>query len=292
MSDLSIHEQPVLYFAEVCERGALSEENQDSILNIRIGLGDLLVVAGGIGENAGGAIASHIAVEDFYAHLASLPSGYPIENAMREAAAQANAGILEAAHAAGSAYPQLGATLVAALLQQDGEIAYAWIGHIGDSRAYLLRAGRLQRLTFDHSAVQEMLNRNEITPMEAVGHPEAGVLTRYLGQRSEVKIEIDRLSLAVGDTLLLCSDGLWKSVPELEMEAAADVETVEEASNRLLELALSSGSNHNIGIEMARLIMPPDTRVKSEVPKNPIGLVLAVFLVALASVCVLAWYIL
>jgi protein phosphatase len=290
MSDLLVHGEPIILFAEECERGTVSEENQDSILNIRIGLGDLLLVAGGISGKAGGAIASQMAVEHFNAHLASLPRGYPVEDALREAAARANTNILGAARVSGSAYSGMGSTVVAAVLQQEGDATYAWIGHVGDSRAYLLRAGRLQRLTFDHSAVQEMLNRQEITPLEAVGHPEAAVLTRYLGQRSEVEIEIDHLPFAVGDTLLLCSGGLWKSVPEVEIETAAGSVMVEDAAHKMLEMALTSGSEHNIGIEMARLTQLPDPP-PSEAPKNPIMAVLAVFILALASVCILAWYI-
>ena len=289
MSDLPVHGQPIILFAEVCDRGTLREDNQDSALHIRIALGDLLIVADGIGESAGGATASRMAVEYFYAHLAALPQNYPADNALREAAARANANIMAAARAPDSPYPRMGSTVVAALLQQDGEITNAWIGHIGNSRAYLMRAGRLHRLTTDHSAVQTLLNRNLIAPEEAKDHPDALVLTRCLGHQLDVEMEIEQLPLAVGDTLLLCSRGLWGFVPELEIQTTAASLSVEAAAHNLLELALTTGGHNNIGIEVARLIAPPDTPIRSEHPPLAFKWVLTVFLLAIASLCVLAW---
>jgi serine/threonine protein phosphatase PrpC len=221
-----------------------------------------------------------------------LPSGYPADVAIREASERANAGILAAASAPGSSLQGLRASLVVALLQQDGDITHAWIGHIGNSRAYLLRAGRLHRLTVDHTAVQEMLDRKLISPLEALHHPEAAVLTRSLGQRLAVEIEIEQVPLAVGDTLLLCSGSLWRSVPEPEIQAAADSATTESAAHNLLALALSADGRNSVGIEIARIIPPPDTRHHREHPPIPLGVVLTVFLLALVGVVALIWYLL
>ena len=291
MSDIPVHGQPVILLGEECDRGTLREENQDSALHIRIALGDLLIVADGIGESAGGATASRMAVEYFYAHLAALPQDYPADNALREAAARANASIVVAARAPDSPHPRMGSTVVAALLQPDGDITNAWIGHIGNSRAYLMRAGRLHRLTTDHSAVQTLLNRNLITPEEAKDHPDASVLTRCLGHQLDVEIEIEQLPLAVGDTLLLCSYGLWGFVPEQEIHTAAASLSVEAAAHNLLELALTAGGHNNIGIEMAQLIAPPDPAIHPQTEHHPAAKwVLAIFLLAIAGLCVLAWF--
>ncbi len=295
MSDLPVHGKPVILFAEECDRGTLREENQDSALHIHIALGDLLIVADGIGESMGGATASRMAVEYFYAHLAALPQDYPADNALREAAARANASIAVAARAPGSPHPRMGSTVVAALLQPEGDITHAWIGHIGNSRAYLMRASRLHRLTTDHSAVQTLLNRNLITPEEAKDHPDASVLTRCLGHQLDVEMEIEQLPLAVGDTLLLCSHGLWGFVPELDIQTAAASPTVEAVAHNLLELALTTGGHNNIGIEVARLILPPEIPPRSEhhprTEHHPAAKwVLAVFLLAIAGLCVLAWF--
>jgi protein phosphatase len=181
--------------------------------------------------------------------------------------------------------------VVAALLQQRGDITNACIGHIGNSRAYLMRAGRLHRLTTDHSAVQTLLNRNLITPEEAKNHPDASVLTRCLGHQLDVEIEIEQLPLAVGDTLLLCSYGLWGFVPESDIQTAAASLSVEAAAHNLLELALTTGGHNNIGIEVAQLIAPPDPAFhpRSEHPPLAFKLILTVFLLALGGLCVLAW---
>jgi serine/threonine protein phosphatase PrpC len=292
MSDIPVPGQPVILFAEQCAPGALSEQNQDSVLHVRIALGDLLVVAGGIGEDTGGATASRMVVEYFYAHLASLPSDYPPDHALREAAALANEKIQAAVGEPGSPHPRMGSTVVAALLQQGADGPFAWVGHIGHSRAYLLRAGRLHRLTTDHSAVQTLLSRNLITPQEALDHPEAFVSTRFLGQSPEVEIDIEQHALAVDDTLLLCSSGLWGHIPvqKIQKTMAAPGLTLETAAHNLLGLALATRSREDIGIEMLRLVPPrtPDPPQK-EKPFPGLKWILAVFLLALAGLFVLAY---
>jgi protein phosphatase len=258
MSKIAVAVQPVVLFAEECDRGTLREDNQDSVLHVRIPLGDLMIVADGIGGYTGGATASRMVVESFYTHLAQLPRDYPAANAIREAAARANASVLEAAKEPESPHTRMGSTVVLALVQQAADGTHAWIGHIGDSRAYLVRAGRLHCLTIDHSVVQDLLNRSLITPEEAKNHPDASVLARSLGHQPKVEIEIEQHALGVGDTLLLCSDGLWGFVSEQEIQAAVDVpdRTLQAAAHNLLELALAAGGHDNIGIEMARLIQP------------------------------------
>ncbi|MGA9070964.1 MAG: protein phosphatase 2C domain-containing protein [Terracidiphilus sp.] len=261
------------------------------MLHVRLALGDLLLVADGGTSSPECSFASRLVAEHFYAHLSALPPDYPAENAIREAAERANAGILAVSSAPGSSLRGARSTVVAALLQQDGEITHARIAHIGDSRAYLLRAGRLHQLTTDHTMVQEMLDRKMISTFEAQHHPEAAVLTRSLGQRLAVEIEIEQVPLAVGDTLLLCSGGLWRRVPELEIQAAADSATADSAGRNLLSLALAAGGKDGVGIEIARIILPPAARQRhSEHPPIALGLVLTVFLLAVAGVVALIWY--
>jgi protein phosphatase len=271
MSETPIPGPVLIAFAEQCDRGLVREENQDSVRHVRIPLGELLIVADGIGGYQGGGTASRMAVEGFCSHMASLPTDYPPDRAIKEASARANAEIVAAAKAPGSPFQHMGSTVVLALLQQRGSGTQAqtqvqtqaetnaWIGHIGDSRAYLVRSGRLSRLTNDHSAVQALLNRNLITPEQALHHPDASVLTRSLGHDSEVEIDIDPVELTADDTLLLCSDGLWGYVAEQQIEGiAADLAlTVEAAVKALLESALAAGGHDNIGIELARLSLPP-----------------------------------
>ena len=293
MSEQPIPGLPVILFAEVCDRGTMRQENQDSVLHVQIPLGELLIVADGIGGYTGGAVASRKVVENFYTHMSSLPADYSGENAIREAAARANAEIVAAASTPDSPHQQMGSTIVVALLQQYADGSYAWVGHVGDSRAYLVRAGQLHRLTTDHSAVQDLLSHDLITKEEAQRHPDSSVLTRSLGLKPEVEIDIEQHPLAAGDTLLLCSDGLWRFVPEREIQKVMETPglTLEAAARNLLELGLAAGGHDNIGIEMARLIPPTNDARRLHQTENYVALkvVIAMLLVAFAALCVLIY---
>jgi PPM family protein phosphatase len=177
-----------------------------------------------------------------------------------------------------------------ALIIQDANGAHAWIGHVGDSRAYLVRAGRLHRLTTDHSEVQSLLNRSLISIEEAENHPDAAILTRSLGQKPEIEIEIEKHPLAIGDTLLLCTDGLWRFVAEKEIEKAAAGATLEGAADNLLELALAAGGDDNIGIEMARIVVPPEPPKEAD-HSSLFKVLLSVLLIIVAGLGVLAYFI-
>jgi protein phosphatase len=290
MRQIPVPEQTAILFAEECDRGVQQEENQDSILHIRIALGDLLIVADGIGKSSGGALASRLAVESIYAYMMTLPHDYSADKAIREAAEIANQKILEAAQAPDSLYAHMGSTLVVALVQRDGDATHAWIGHIGDCRAYLMRAERLYRLTTDHSAAQSLLSWNLITPEQAQHHPDATVVTRSLGLKPKVEIDTEDHPLAIGDTLLLCSHGLWSPVPEKEIEAAAAIGALGAAAHKMLELALASGGRDNVAIEMARLMvpLPPAPPRKAELPLS-FKWIVTIFFLAVAGLCVLLY---
>jgi len=223
--------------------------------------------------------------------LSAFPSGYPAESAIRGAAQQANANIRDSARAPNSKQNHMGSTVVVALVQRDAAGIHAWVGHIGDSRAYLLRAGRLHRLTTDHTVVQALLKRNLITPEEALHHPDALVLSRSLGHKPEVEIDIEQHPLAVDDTLLLCSDGLWGYVSEQDIQYTVDNPDfkLEAAARELLKLALAAGGHDNVGIEMARLT-PPLEESHHEGFRPNWKLILVVFLLAIAVVGVLAYF--
>jgi protein phosphatase len=285
--------QPTILFAEECDRGTLREENQDSVLHVRIAMGDLLIVTGGVGGYPAGATASRMAVEHLYAHLAALPREFPAGNAIRAAASLANEKIFAAAKTPGAPHQGMGSTVVLALVQEGADGTHAWIGHVGDSRAYLVRAGRMHRLTTDHSAVQNLLSHDLITKEEAQHHPDSKVLTRSLGLQPEVEIDIEQHPLAVGDTLLLCSDGLWGFVPEREIQKVIETPgyTVETVAHNLLELALASGGHDNIGIEIARLIAPPDNAPLPPQTESYVALkvVMVMLLVAFAALSVLVY---
>jgi serine/threonine protein phosphatase PrpC len=103
----------------------------------------------------------------------------------------------------------MGTTMTVAMLQSDGSVA---IGHVGDSRAYRLRDGRLEQLTDDHSLVAELVRRGELSPEEAAVHPQRSVITRALGTEADVDVDAFTVDAREGDLFLLCSDGLTTMV--------------------------------------------------------------------------------
>ena len=105
----------------------------------------------------------------------------------------------------------MGTTVAAALVNDDGQVAFAYVG---DSRAYLLRDGQLQRLTEDHSLVGELVRQGELTEAEAEQHPQRSVITRALGAEPEVRVDTFTIDSQPGDVVLLCSDGLTTMVDE------------------------------------------------------------------------------
>jgi len=255
MNEVPARGRLTVTFGEVCDRGKVREENQDHVRNASIPLGELFIVADGIGGYQGGATASRMVVDGFHSQLAIKPPNYPPEQALQEACTYTNASIHNAANAGDSSTQRMGSTVVLALLQLDGNGPVAWVGHVGDSRAYLIRNGRMQKITSDHSAVQALISRNLITEEEARNHPDASVLTRSLGHRPEVEIEIDRVPLQVGDALLLCSDGLWGYVADADIAAVATDASlsVKTIADTLLSQALAAGGLDNIGIEYIRI---------------------------------------
>jgi protein phosphatase len=262
MSAVSIPDAVAIAIAGQCDRGMVREENQDTVRHVSTLLGDLLIVADGMGGYPGGGVASRMAVDTISSSIEGMPAYFPPEIAVEEASCRANAAIAAAAAEPDSPHSHMGSTVVVALLRAESDRArapvLALIGHVGDSRAYLVHNQRLTRLTRDHSAVQELIDSNLITPEQAEEHPDASMLTRCLGHEPNVQIHLREVPLEVGDMLMLCSDGLWGYVPEPEIERVLADRTlnVEAASRALLDLALAAGGHDNVGIQLARVGVP------------------------------------
>jgi protein phosphatase/serine/threonine-protein phosphatase Stp1 len=186
--------------------GAVRTRNEDSLV-CRDDAG-LWAVADGAGGHGAGDVASQAVAEAL--------SGLPRQLSASELLAQVrlrltavHAELQQRAAAAGPA--RILASTVAVLLARGGHFAALWAG---DSRIYLLRGGVLKRVTRDHSVVQEMVDAGTLTEAEAESHPQANVITRAIGARGE--LQLDKLSdrILPGDAFLLCSDGLFKALPE------------------------------------------------------------------------------
>ena len=138
----------------------------------------------------------------------------------------------------------MGTTLVS-LLVREGRV---WIAHVGDSRCYRLRAGALERMTQDHSLVDEQVRLGQMTPAEAEMSPLRNVITRAIGTRDAVAPDIEEVATEHGDLFLLCSDGLSKEVREARLAELlnGDTSDLQAACRRLIEDANASGGSDNI----------------------------------------------
>jgi PPM family protein phosphatase len=139
----------------------------------------------------------------------------------------------------------MGTTVTAALVERDGRVAF---GHVGDSRAYLLRDGRLDQLTDDHSLVAELVRRGELSPAEAEVHPQRSVITRALGTDPDVDVDTFSVEARPGDVFLICSDGLSSYVDGGEIERIvfqfrSDLQT---GARSLIDAANRGGGEDNI----------------------------------------------
>jgi serine/threonine protein phosphatase PrpC len=243
------------------------------------------VVADGVGGHLGGKVASHWAVETLKRELADLffpadpretvdlnpvelsalfegitgaerPSDAVLMRRLHEAIEHANRAVHEYALHRPEEAMGAGSTVTMVLIK--GMRAY--VVNVGDSRTYLLRGGRIEQLTHDHSVVAELVAAGQITPQEAFDHPHANLITRCLGFLDQVDADIVPYTLQPGDCLLLCSDGLWEMVRETE-RIVGIVETapsLEVAAYRLVEAANRAGGRDNIAVGLVRVYERPD----------------------------------
>ena len=214
--------------------GMVRRYNQDAFYPERNGAAHRLLaaVADGMGGHAGGAAASRIAV------ICALETGGPPEDRVEAAD--------RAVLAAGSAVPGLAGMGTTLTLAEFGPGARLALGHVGDSRAYLLRGGRLDQLTTDHNMAQELVDQGEITKEEARTHHYSNWLTQVLGFEDELDVEAVRKDLEAGDRLLLCSDGLHGALPDGEIRRLLGSGAPSDAVRRLIESANLEGGRDNI----------------------------------------------
>jgi serine/threonine protein phosphatase PrpC len=224
------------------DTGLQRRENEDSAF----ARAPVFVVADGMGGAQAGEVASRIAVEAFADGLPD--SGTPEERLARRVL-EANHRIYEVSIAE-SEHAGMGTTLTAAYLV-NSELA---IAHVGDSRAYLFRDGKLQRLTQDHSLVDELVRRGKLTEEQAAEHPQRSIITRALGPEPTVEVDTWTYPVKAGDVLLLCSDGLTSMVPEDRVqEILAANRDLDAAAQALIDDANEAGGRDNITVVLFRL---------------------------------------
>src|SRR5437764_9729761 len=220
--------------AGLTDVGRQRQGNEDSYLEQP----PLFAVADGMGGARAGEVASKIAVEML---AESAPTDGSPERHLAEVTKEANREIYEKAQA-DSDLAGMGTTLTAALVT-GREVA---IGHVGDSRLYRLRNGELERLTQDHSLVEEFVRQGKLTPEEAEVHPQRSIITRALGPEAEVEVDTFTYPGRGGDVYLICSDGLTGMVSEGEVaEILNERESLEDAAEKLIAAANENGGKDN-----------------------------------------------
>ncbi len=223
-------------------RGLVRQTNEDSFL-VRRGL---YVVCDGMGGARAGEVASQMACES----MVNVDPASAGKDELRAAILDAN----ERISARSVAEPRLlgmGTTLTSALIR-DG---MALLGHVGDSRAYLLHEGVLRQLTDDHSWVGEMVRRGELTLEEAAVHPHRSVITKALGTEEEADPDLVEVEVEAGDRLLICSDGLSGMVRDEEIqELLGRSEGPQAVADALVDAALKGGGEDNITVVVVDLL--------------------------------------
>jgi len=201
----------------------------------------IFVVADGLGGHVAGRVASELAVERFTSLLAAPAEGGDFER-LRSACVSAHEAILEQV-SQDSALQGMGTTL-AALWFRGRQVALA---HVGDSRIYVFRDGKLHGLTFDHSLVNEMIFRGAITSRQARAHPYRHVITRALGVGGVIEPDTARFEVRPGDVYLLCTDGITahmdnEDLAQVLLAGGADLEAT---AQHLVDIANECGGDDN-----------------------------------------------
>jgi PPM family protein phosphatase len=197
----------------------------------------IYVVADGMGGAQSGEVASRIATEVFDEEMGD---GTP-EEQLATRAREANRRIFELAREDAS-HTGMGTTLTGVLLSGD-EVS---VVHVGDSRAYLFREGELRQITRDHSLVEELRRRGQLTTEEAEDHPQRSVITRALGPEPDVELDVHTHQIRAGDVFLLCSDGLHGYVDPREIGRLLGRGSPERALDELVALTLAAGAPDNV----------------------------------------------
>ncbi len=225
------------------DTGRQRNANEDSLFT----RAPLFVVADGMGGAQAGEVASKTAAESFDREL---PQGPP-EQVLRETIEAANRTIHE--HARND--PDLagmGTTITATIVDLEAEEVA--IGHVGDSRAYRLRGSRFERLTRDHSLVEEMRRKGQLTEAQAEDHPQRSIITRALGPEPEVEVDLQTVPAQAGDVFLVCSDGLTTMLGDEQIgRLLARATSMESAVRALVDEANRAGGRDNITVVAFRL---------------------------------------
>lgn len=220
--------------------GSVRSVNEDSVLMLP--QSGLWAIADGMGGHQVGDIASRKIVDA----LAKIPAIELLSEAVDvvdDALVKVNYDIIDYASQQAGNF-SMGSTIVSLIIR--GRVGVAlWVG---DSRLYRYRNGQLSQMTRDHSHVEELLQMGYITAEEMENHPQRNVITRAVGGEEELYVDTNVFSAQIGDTFLLCSDGLYNAVPIDEIQSMLNYRRAEDCVQSLMNTALERGANDNVSI--------------------------------------------
>ena len=220
--------------------GKVRDNNEDALTVIEP---ETFVVADGMGGAQAGEVASQMLIETMQSFLAKTPRPWD-EKILAQAILLANDKILNTARRH-EEYHGMGTT--ATILSLDGKQAH--FAHVGDSRLYLLRGDTFKQITEDHSYVETLVKRGEITEAEARVHPMKNILTQAVGAVANLYIDTGNFIVQSGDKFLLCTDGLTNMVEDADIKNI--LQTAESPADVLIEAALIAGGKDNITVIVA-----------------------------------------
>jgi len=249
--------RPGLQLASLSDVGCQRENNEDSFAYWEPEddseferLGRLAIVADGMGGCQGGQVASRIVVESLQLAYLSSPETDP-QRRLLQAVQQAHANVQRHAEERPS-LNGMGTTCTAFVLMAN----QLYFVHVGDSRLYLLREGRLQLLTRDHTLVAHLVEAGMIRSDQVEDHPQKHVLTSAVGVADAIEPDFpsEPLRMQKSDVLLLCTDGLWGQMNDSEAAEILGSRQPEDAARKLVQLAKERGGPDNITLQVARII--------------------------------------
>ncbi len=228
-----------MLFAYKTDKGLKREKNEDSVYAD----GRLFIIADGMGGHNAGEVASSMAVKVISERLKTVTDNFREE--ISDAVAFANESIFSSA---GGEYSGMGTTVDICLY--DGEKIH--VGHVGDSRVYLLRKGKMKKLTLDHSYVEMLFRKGEITREQADNYPMKNMITRAVGVGEDVTADCFEAEVEPGDMFLMCTDGLTNVVTEERiLEVINSASNIDEVPGLLIKQANENGGPDNITVIIA-----------------------------------------
>ncbi len=234
--------QPVLRVHALTDVGKVRANNQDALIVCEEA--KLYGVADGMGGHNGGETASAGARDGL---IAALREKSPSVEALRDGVVQVNAELFRQ-QAADETLTGMGTTLSVLWMNEH----YAFLAHVGDSRIYRFRDGKLEQLTDDHSLVGELVRAGFITPEQAEHHPNKNVILRAVGTEAGIDVDLATETRKPGDIWLICSDGLHGMVSDSRMEALLAEHPIEECASLLMEAALQAGGRDNVSVVLVQ----------------------------------------